>query len=71
VRNLFRISRLNYERMLALTAEQDRLYAVLKNGTIVEDTIEIICDGTDAELLIMTMKAVCPDEAAINPVEWR
>jgi hypothetical protein len=69
VDKLFRISKASHDHLVALTAEHDPLYAVLKNGIIVEGTVEIRCNDVHAEVLLMAMKVVCPAEAASNPVE--
>jgi hypothetical protein len=69
VAKLFRISKASHDQLVALTAEHDPLYAVLKNGILVEGTVEIHCDDIHAEVLLMAMKVVCPAEAAVNPVE--
>jgi hypothetical protein len=70
---LFRISVLSHERLLLLTSMStdngDQLCTVLRSGIVVNVNIEILCDGADADLLLLAMRVVCPEEAAVNPVE--
>jgi hypothetical protein len=66
---LFRVSRASHDRLLRLTSEQDRLYAVLRNGAMLDDKVVIVCSDRDAEALLITMKVVCPDEAVAYPVD--
>jgi len=64
----FHMSPKNYERVLALTNEADRLYAILKNGYFMKGKMDILCDEADAEILLVAMRVVCPDEAIAYPV---
>jgi hypothetical protein len=53
---------------MALTAVHGPFYAVLKSGVAAVRIVQIICDDISAELLLITMKVVCPDEAIVNSV---
>jgi hypothetical protein len=64
----FHISPDNFERLLAITNENSRLYVILKNGVFIKGKLNILCNATDAEILLTAMRPVCPDEAVIHPV---
>jgi hypothetical protein len=64
----FHISSENFERLLARTDENNRLYAILKNGVFIKGKMNILCNAADAEILLAAMRPVCPDEAVIHPV---
>jgi hypothetical protein len=52
-----------------MAEEADRLYAILKNGFFIKGKMDILCDEADAEILLVAMRVVCPDEAIAYPVK--
>jgi hypothetical protein len=72
VKILIDISPEHYDRILSEFTEESRMYAILKNGLVIQHfeagnefrTVEILCDKFHARMILAAAEIYCPEAAA-------
>jgi hypothetical protein len=72
VKILIDISPEHYDRLLSEFTEESRMYAILKNGLVIDHTeageasktVEILCEKFHARMILAVAELVCPEAAA-------
>jgi hypothetical protein len=67
VKPLIELSIEHYESLLKRATEDSPLYSRLKNAVKTQNTIAVLCDLDEAEMLLQVAKHFCPD--AIPQIE--
>jgi hypothetical protein len=72
VKILLDISPEHYDRLLSEFTEESRMYAILKNGLVIQHlkagnelkTVEILCEKFHARMILTVAEMFCPEAVA-------